>query len=128
MLTYDPMRDIDPDVWNATDEHERLYAIEHYHRRKRIKAPNLKVHASMHSAVENQIAMGDAFPARAALRRLMDEGLDRHEAVHAIGSLVAHVLWEILHEQRPPQEANAEYVEKLQRLTAAEWLRSGEKH
>jgi hypothetical protein len=38
--------------------------------------------------VENQVALGDTFAARAVLLRLMAEGLDRHEAIYAIGSVL----------------------------------------
>ena len=43
----------------------------------------------MGGIVENQVALGDAFAARAVLLRLMAEGLDRHEAIHAIGSVLS---------------------------------------
>jgi hypothetical protein len=39
-------------------------------------------------AVETQLAEGHA-EATAALDRLLQEGLDRHEALHAIGSVLA---------------------------------------
>jgi hypothetical protein len=41
------------------------------------------------SIAEDQIALGDEIPARRTLVRLMEEGLDRHEAIHAIDSALA---------------------------------------
>jgi hypothetical protein len=60
-----------------------------YHRRTRVKLPNQRLHAAIHVAVENQIAMGDELPVHGVLDRLQAEGLDRHDAIHAIGSALA---------------------------------------
>jgi hypothetical protein len=46
------------------------------------------VHAAIHVAVENQIAMGVELVGE-TVARLVAEGLDRHEAIHAIGALLA---------------------------------------
>ena len=55
-------------------------------------SPNAKVHAVMHAIIENQIALGDEIPVQRTAQRLMDEGLDRHDTIHAIGSvLVGHM-------------------------------------
>ena len=56
----------------------------HYHRRAGIFPPNEQLHATFHVVVENQIALGDELPVRRAVDRLMAEGLDRHQAVHAV--------------------------------------------
>ena len=89
MERYDPDKPIDAQEWMALDEGERQYLVEQYHRKKRIKMPNARMHAVFHVVVENQIALGDEIPAQKTLARLMGEGLSRHDAVHAIGSVVA---------------------------------------
>ncbi len=66
------------------------------------------------------MALGDTFPARAVLLRLMEEGLDRHEAVHAIGSVLSEQLSAVLR-QGGGADLNAPYVEKLNRLTVQSW-------
>ena len=66
------------------------------------------MHFIIHVVVENQVAMGGEYVAGAVLRRLINEGLDRHQA-----------------DKNRPREVNAEYKEKLLRLTAKAWLRSG---
>ena len=38
---------------------------------------------------------------RATLDRLVAEGLDRHEAIHAIGSVVATTVWDVLRREAP---------------------------
>ncbi|WP_051380503.1 hypothetical protein [Bradyrhizobium sp. WSM1743] len=59
-----------------------------YHRRAGIRLPRDKAHAIFHVIVENQIADPE-LPVRSTAQRLMSEGLDRHEAIHAIGLVLA---------------------------------------
>jgi hypothetical protein len=42
----------------------------------------------VHVIVENQIALGDELPVPSTLMRLMADGLDRHDAIHAIASVL----------------------------------------
>ena len=70
--------------------------------------------------VENQVALGHTFAARAVLLRLMAEGLDRHEAIHAIGSVLSEQLFAALREEGGA-DPNAQCLEKLNRLTAESW-------
>ncbi len=51
----------------------------------------------------------------------MAEGLDRHEAIHAIGSLVSEQIFNVLKHDRGGGELNSEYEEKLKRLTVESW-------
>ena len=71
-------------------------------------------------AVENQLA-ADEGPAIRALARLMKEGLSRHDAVHAIGSLVAEQIYDLLKLKDSPEALLARYYAALQRLNAAQW-------
>ncbi len=51
-----------------------------------IDLPDLNIHATVHQIVENQLA--ENFPdVVEALDRLMHQGLNRHEAIHAIASV-----------------------------------------
>ena len=77
MFRYDPHEHIISDAWLALDESERMQLVERYHRQLRIRLPNETIHAVIDVIVENQVALGDAFPAKAVLFRLMKEGLDR---------------------------------------------------
>lgn len=120
LLRYDPHKHIASEAWLALDESERIESVMQYHRRERIRLPNESLHATVHVIVENQLAFGDAFPARAVLSRLMEEGLDRHDAVHAIGSVLSEQLLGALREHCGA-DLNAQYVEKLNRLTAESW-------
>ncbi len=86
---YDPAREPDPKAWLALDEEERLMRIEAYHRLAEIPQTDGAFHALFHMAVENQIALGDEVPVQRTVARLMAEGLDRHQAIHAVASKIA---------------------------------------
>jgi hypothetical protein len=125
MQRYDPLEAPDPEEWLALDEQERLDLVQDYHRRARIRLPNAKVHAVFHAIVEAQIALADETPARRTAQRLMDEGLDRHEAIHAIGSVLAEFMHDLLKAPQSDTNPNVPYFAALERLTAEDWRRSG---
>src|SRR5687767_9862965 len=108
----------------ALDEGERQYLVERYHRKKRIKMPNSRMHATIHVIVENQVAMGSEIPTQKVLARLMREGLSRHDAVHAIGSVVAERIFNLIKHGAKGDDTNAEYYRELEALTAEGWLNS----
>ena len=62
---------------------------------------------------------------RRALVRLMEEGLDRHEAIHAIAMALSEHIWDLLQGVGPKPDSNAPYFAALDHLTAEEWRRSG---
>jgi hypothetical protein len=98
VIAYDAEHDPAPDRWLASDEMERQLAIEAYHRALAVhpKTPNMQLHALMHVVVENQVAGGDPPEVSATLGRLVDAGLTRHEAIHAIASVVAEALFDVV--------------------------------
>ena len=55
----------------------------------------------------------------------MDEGLDRHDAVHAIGSVLASEVYDSLKAPADRTDPNAAYDSELRELTAASWRTSG---
>ena len=88
MEAYDPLNAPDPDEWQSMDEDERITLVMEHHRESGVELPNEQLHAVVHVVVENQIALGDEMSAQATLERLMREGLDRHDAIHAVGSVL----------------------------------------
>jgi len=120
-MRYDPDRQPDPEAWLALDESERIDIVIAYHRRTRVRLENAKVHAVAHVIVENQIALGEPPLASATLTRLMDEGLDRHDAVHAISNIVFRLMFDLLRESGGKADFNAQYRRELAALTAASW-------
>lgn len=120
-LWYNPREHLTSDAWLELDESERMQLVARYHRRQRIRLPNETIHATIHVIVENQVALGDAFPVKAVLIRLMNEGLDRHEAIHAIGSVLSEKLFAVMSGEDVKGDINVDYVEKLKSLSAESW-------
>ena len=120
---YDPQHAPDPEAWLALDEAERTELVLQYHRRARVKLPNARLHATIHVVVENQVALGDEIPVRRTLERLRAEGLDRHDAVHAAGSVLAKRIYDLLKEGVPGGDPNEPYWAELESLTAEGWRR-----
>jgi hypothetical protein len=123
MERYDPLEAPDPEEWLELDEQERIDLVRDYHRRAGISLPNETMHATMHAIVEAQIALGGETPAGRVAQRLIGEGLDRHDAIHAIGMVLAEHLNNMLKSMRPGKDPNALYFASLERLTAKDWLR-----
>lgn len=125
MLQYDASKDPDPAAWLAMDEAERILAIEKCHRRIGDKFPRPQVHASMHAVIENQLAVNDPPFVRAALDRLLREGLDRHNAIHAIAGVFAQQMHALLKNKPAGGFDLAQYEKGLGQLDAAQWLKGG---
>ena len=123
MNRYDPLQAPSAAEWLELDEGERIELARQYHLRRRIKMPNLRLHAVTHAIVENQLAEGLAV-VEAALQRLLADGLDRHEAVHAIGSVLMGHIWNLENKPPPEGDPNAAYFRALEQLTAASWRAS----
>jgi hypothetical protein len=124
MEAYNPERGPEPESWLELDEQERILLIETWHRVARIKLPNLTAHAALHVIVENQIALG-LEPVLRAMDRLRKQGLTRHDAIHAIGSVVAENLFGLLKADQNDDAAasQARYYAAVERLTAVSWRR-----
>jgi len=120
---YDPAVAPDPAQWLALGEQERLDLVLDYHRRAGISLPSEKMHAATHVTIENQIALGDELPVRRTVERLMAEGLDRHEAVHAVGSVLTTHLFEAMKEQEAKAVSNDAYNAAVEQLTVESWRR-----
>ena len=122
-MKYDPLVAPDPKEWLGTDEAERIHLVLDYHRRMGIELPNEHLHAAIHTVVENQAALGDETPVEQALRRLVGEGLDRHEAIHAVGSVLVEHIWELMGGgDWGGGDFGAAYFEAVRRLTARGWI------
>ena len=120
-MQYDADEQPDPDAWLQLDEAERIDLVIDYHRRTGVQLENPEPHSIAHVVVENQVALGDATPVPETLDRLMDEGLDRHDAVHAIGSIFMSIALDAVHERDDGGDVNAQYNRELTALTAAGW-------
>ena len=118
-MNYDPLSAPDPESWLELDEQERISLVREYHEETGVELPNATLHAAMHAVVENQLALGDDRVGQ-TLHRLLAEGLDRHDALHAISSVLAEQIWHL--RQTDQNEASSEgYYEGLTKLSAASW-------
>jgi len=122
MQKYDPMRAPEPEQWEALDPDERIIMVMEYHQEAGIGLPSEQSHAVLHVVVENQIALGDETPVEAAFNRLLTENLDRHDVIHAIASVLANHIYELMN-QGDSGPFNDEYYAEIEKLTAEKWLR-----
>lgn len=122
MRKYDPERIPDEVEWLALYEQERIALAEAYHRKARVKLPDIKMHAVIHAVVESQIAEGHE-PVVRAMSRLTSTGLSRHEALHAVGSVLAEHLFELFKGGSTSTNPMASYDAAVERLTAESWRR-----
>lgn len=88
---YDAGQEPDASEWLGMAERERMRHVFVFHRqcaalRSSVESPAF--HAAIHTVVETQVATGEPAEVGRTLQRLQREGLDRHEAVHAIGSVL----------------------------------------
>jgi len=121
MKRYDPNHAPHPAEWLELDEQERILLIERFHRRVREQVESPRAHAVVHAVVETQLAMDNPTTVRPTLTRLMSEGLDRHEAIHAIGSVLAEYMFQAISGSSIQEISNAAYAQALSKLTAASW-------
>jgi hypothetical protein len=130
---YDPLIEPNAAEWLALDEQERIDLVVAYHEFAGIRVPNATAHAIIHAVVENQIAEGDTLPVKRTAQRLMREGLDRHDAIHAIGSVLVGHMNDLMREVRSNVQSagrdsdadpNTRYFAELEHLTADGWRRS----
>lgn len=76
----------------------------------------------MHVIIENQNTLGDKTPVAATIRRLLNEELDRHSAIHAIASILANFMFERM-QSEASDRSNDLYDAELKQLTADKWSR-----
>ncbi|MFG5411415.1 DUF1841 family protein, partial [Piscinibacter sakaiensis] len=120
--SYDPETAPNPATWLSTPESSRVREVATFHMVHRESAGNQKAHAAMHVAVENQIAMGFG-PTVRAMQRLQSEGLSRHEAVHAVASVLAEHLFSVSQAKVKSDSASLQNAlnQDIEYLSAKAW-------
>lgn len=121
MHQYDPDNAPDPEAWLATPEEEQMALVLTYHEQcdpLPSDEANL-AHATIHTIIENQLAM-EIDAVVETLARLTRQGLRRHDALHAIGSVLGEEIWR-LQTGRTDAHQPGVYRRKLQKLTAKRW-------
>jgi hypothetical protein len=99
-----------------------------FHMVNRLRSGSKKAHAAMHVVVENQVAMGFG-PTVRAMERLQNGGLSRHDAVHAVASVVAEHLHSLMSggQTEASQTQQSRLNAAIERLDAKSWLASAAK-
>jgi len=77
----------------------------------------------IHAVVETQIALGDELSAAQTLDRLLEERLDRHDAIQAIGSVLAEHLHSALVGIKTGGDLGTGPRTRLDELSAESWRR-----
>jgi len=119
-LIYDAGEPPDAMAWLVASEWERIDATRAYCDRYEPGVPNVELHAAIHAVVEAQIAMGDETPVAATQRRLLAEGLSRHDTIHAIGAVLTEHLYHLMKETGG-SDSHSAYYAALDNLTHASW-------
>lgn len=120
--SYNPENTPSPSNWLELPEQERVRIVSTFHMVHRLKSGNAKAHAAIHVIVENQVAMGFG-PTVRAMARLQSQGLSRHDALHAVGSVVSGYMFAAM---RKPAEADSHALQSeinsaIERLDAESW-------
>jgi hypothetical protein len=121
VVQYDALVAPAREAWLELDEGERIDLVSEYHRDIGEELPEHErnlLHATMHVVVENQVAL-ELLPVCQALERLLREGLDRHDAIHAIASVLAGQMHDVV--AHGSSDINERYAEELHQLTAKSW-------
>lgn len=121
MNDYNPDLAPDAQAWKAADEMELVALVLQYHDDARIRMPNARAHAALHVMVENQAALAEQTPVADALVRLMGQGLGRHDALHAVGSVLLTHMNDAAASNRPI--SRDAYFDDVRALTAESWYR-----
>lgn len=121
MENYDPAQAPDAEEWLGLDEASRIRLALEHHRHARVRLPNATLHATIHAIVETQVALGDDTPVRRTLDRLQAEGLERHEAIHAIGITFVEQMNDLMGDRGSTGDPSERYYVALRNLTAESW-------
>jgi len=121
--TYNPLVEPNKDKWLASSEFDRVDSVREFHENSEDdefeEDGALSIHSTLHVIVENQLAMGvDLIPETVA--KLTRQGLDRHEAIHAIGAVISKDIFDIVSGEKT-EFSPKKYRKKLDKITAKRW-------
>jgi hypothetical protein len=121
--TYNPDEAPDPREWLSLGEAERLDLVIAYHEREKIPVASARLHAAIHTVVETQLAMPEQAVAD-TMARLRSEGLSRHDAIHAVGSVLVERLLSAMKQKATAASLAGGYLEDLKALSAEAWQKN----
>ncbi|MCB1185067.1 hypothetical protein KDM41_16705 [bacterium] len=121
MDRYDPLVAPTSRAWFALDEDARIALVRHHHAEAGIDLPAAQLHAVIHVVIENQLLTG-VVEVQEAMARLQAEGLDRHDALHAVGQVLVKHIHAVLEGNASSGEPTEAYLADVRGQTRARWL------
>jgi mRNA degradation ribonuclease J1/J2 len=123
MDKYDPANPIGSDEWLALNEAKQIELVRDFHAELDLEMPDdaLSIHSSIHVIVENQLAMRVELKPE-TIAKLTRQGLNRHEAIHAIGAILSEDIFDLL-KGNIEEFSPTKYRRKLEKITAKRWLK-----
>jgi hypothetical protein len=123
MDKYNPNESVDSKNWLALDEVNRIELVHDFHSKLDLElaVEALNVHSTIHVLVENQLAMGVEFIPE-TIAKFIRQGLNRHEAIHAIGAIISEDIFDLL-KGSAEEFSQKKYRKKLEKITAKKWLK-----
>ena len=123
MNTYNPLIEPNKDEWLESSEYDRIDAVREFHENSNDdefeEDDALSIHCTLHVIVENQLAMSvELIPETIA--KLTRQGLDRHEAIHAIGAIICEDIFYIV-QGKKTEFSPKQYRKRLGKITAKRW-------
>ncbi len=124
-MKYDPTINPDTRLWLDLSEDAQIRIVREFHHSGVPELLKEELHAAFHVMIENQLALREA-PVQKTMDRLIDAGLERHDAIHAIVSVLIEHLYDIVHRGSPGGDNKDMYYQDLAHLSAEDWKKSVE--
>ena len=123
MDTYNPLIEPKKDDWLESSEFDRIEAVREFHEKfdhdEFEDDDALIIHCTLHVVVENQLAMGvELIPETFA--KLTRQGLNRHDAIHAIGAIISEDIFYIMRGEKS-EFSPKQYRKNLEKITEKRW-------
>ena len=123
-MRYDADKAPNPAQWLSLDERERMSLVSDAHLNVQFNPGAETLHATLHVVVRIGSASGTPAVVAQALKRLTKAGLTRHDAIHAIASVLAEYVYAALRPEAARGTSDSmpvEYEAAVANLTAESW-------
>jgi hypothetical protein len=113
---YDPINGPDEE-WFGLTEDEQLHEVKLAHADEPFEDESAEtMHCAIHAVVERQIAAGEP-SVKAKIEEFLAAGVDRHEALHAIGWAISETIFDCVHDLK----SHPNFSDRLSALTLESW-------
>jgi hypothetical protein len=119
-MKYDPLVSPECQTWLDMEEETQISVVREYHKSSAPERLKEDLHAAFHVMIENQLALSEK-PVRETMKRLTNEGLDRHEAIHAMSAVLTEHMYDVVHRGSSGSNTKEMYYQDLTHLVASEW-------